>query len=83
MFLSILLILSIVSMIFILYLLHRNYTVYHYRQYIQELVFDERPGEPANAYVKRLKYYDSVSYDDMMRKFWKPVNSFYDERKFK
>lgn len=66
-----------------LYMLYRNFRVYRYRTRIRNLVFDKRPGEPPLAWMDRLKYYETVSYDDMMKKFWKPVNSFYDEERFK
>lgn len=59
--------------IFCLYLLHRNNKVFEYRRKVSDIIFEK------DDWAKRLEIMEQVSYEDMMKKFWKPLNSFYSE----
>ena len=55
-----------------------------------EMIFKERrkilKGLQDNTYYsfgEKLNEYDSISYDEMLFKFWKPIKSFYDYEIFK
>lgn len=80
---GILLGISFLTLVMSAWLLIRNIAVYNYRGKLLDLVFDERPGDKLGAWQERHKYYATVSYNEMVYKFWKPISSFYDERKFK
>lgn len=63
----------------------RNDTVFNYRwkvisQMHRAIERDQRAG--IKEYHWRCRIYDSVTYDDMMRKWWKPVDSFYTDKSF-
>lgn len=80
--------LIVISLLFVLTLccllaLIRNNQVYIYRtKILQDITFKTQEDVNNNTYNKedplwRYKEYDKVSYDDMCRKFWKPLDSFY------
>lgn len=56
---------------FAIYGLHRNKQVYTYRKAMNEKIF-ARPD-----WHDLLKIHMGVDYDDMVRRFWKPLDSFY------
>lgn len=56
---------------FLLYMLWRNYRVFTVRSEMSDVVFN------TNDWQWRLQVYKSVTYDDMMLQFWKPVKPKY------
>lgn len=65
-----------VIMIFAIYLCFiRNTAVYDFRGKIIEEVFNKTI--PNEEFEKRYKEFNSVSYNKMVFKFWKPLRSFY------
>ena len=58
--------------------------VYAYRKYLIDAIHERniRDIDKGIEYEWRWEYYETVSYDDMMMKFWKPLDSFYKEKDF-
>lgn len=61
---------------FCIYMFYRNDQVAAYRQAIIDRVFS------FSDYKWRNDVYKSVSYNDMVYKFWKPLDSFYPDKTF-
>jgi hypothetical protein len=78
MFLDILLAISFIGLLFCLFMIRRNNKVYLYRSAMSDIIFGFGVGD----YKWRLKVYDSVSYQDMMRKWWKKLPDFYPDKSF-
>lgn len=57
--------------------LKRNYQVYHYRMRLIGYIFDKGRADFNYDWQKGIKILDSVTYDDMMRNIFKPVDSYY------
>ena len=70
------LLLSLLLLSFSLYKLSRNQTVYDYRSRIIEIIFSK------DDWKWRHKEFRKVSYNEMVYKFWKPLDSFYKDKKF-
>ena len=77
----------IVGIIFIILLLGlvlcilfyiRNNRVFNYRTKICNKVY----SFPVNDYKWRVEIMESVSYDEMFWKIWKPLDSFYPDKSF-
>lgn len=71
-------------MIFCIYMLFRNIAVFNYRRKLLDQVselahIDVHQGK---NWKWRLNYFESVSYDEMMFKFYKPLGSFYPDKSF-
>lgn len=64
-------ILCALIMAFLVFLLFRNEAVYRYRKELMEEFFQKED------WVEKLKEFRSVPYQEMIYKFWKPLNSFY------
>lgn len=62
----------------VVYLLIRNERVYRYRSRLNKTVFAASVWD----YKWRVEMMDRVSYDDMMLRFWKPLDSFYPDKSF-
>lgn len=75
---SILRIVSLIIIVASLVMLFRNNAVASFRR---DLLQQIRPGDP--KFYEKMGYLLSVSYDEMVYKFWKPLKSFYDMEKFK
>ena len=58
----------------------RNHEVRDYRLAVGDYIFGQ--GRDDRRITELLKIYDSVSYDKMIWKFWKPVDSFYPKGTF-
>jgi hypothetical protein len=63
---------------FAIYILIRNQKVYRYRRRMADVVFSASVWD----YKWRLQVYESVTYNDMMLRFWKPLDSFYPDKSF-
>jgi hypothetical protein len=59
-----------------IFMYFRNEAVLRYRMYLVDCVFAHRD------YQWRRDVYDRVSYNEMMFKFWKPLDSFYPDKSF-
>lgn len=57
----------------------RNTEVYDYRRMIIAHIFRDKN---AHKIDHRIDYFHTVTYDEMVLKFWKPVESFYDMEEF-
>lgn len=72
------------GMAFCLFMIHRNYEVHRYSRNLLGLI--DRASEQDIArhreFKWRFKAFDSVSYDEMVMKFWKPLDSFYADMSF-
>ena len=66
----------VLGMLFCLYMLYRNDRVFEYRTALAEQVFS------FVDYKWRQEVLNSVSYGDMTKKFWKPLDSFYPDKSF-
>ena len=64
--------LGVLGIIFCFIILHRNEKVYKYRSKLSDNLFKK------DDWKRRLEIYDSIDYDEMVYKFWKPLDSFYD-----
>ena len=62
----------------VVYMLIRNLQVYNYRTRMGEIVFAASVWD----YKWRLAAMNRVSYNDMMIRFWKPLDSFYPDKSF-
>ena len=62
------------------YMLYRNERVGRERQRVLDICsrLAQVDIEAHRPWKQRYAYYDSVSYDEMLWKFWRPVKSFYD-----
>lgn len=70
--------------LFCIFILIRNQKVYQYKIKIVEFVY-EKSIEDANKGKEsqwRWEKLDEVSYHEMMYKFWKPLDSFYKDKRF-
>jgi len=63
---------------FVVALLIRNEMVYNYRTKIAEIVFSAGVWD----WQWREAAMDAVNYDDMMLRFWKPLDTFYSDKSF-
>lgn len=72
------------GLIMCLVMLKRNDNVFKYRNHISELMFDAGEDDIENnrEWKWRLEIYKTVTYRDMMRKFWKPLDTFYPDKSF-
>ncbi len=64
-----------------LFLLIRNHQVYEFRGKILDKMYANSPGNLAK-FLEMRNVFHEVSYDEMLFKFWKPLNSFYDMKRF-
>lgn len=67
------------------YMLNRNRMVYNYRHNIVDAIHhlnkvDHENGIPYDGW--RYEVYEAVSYDAMVYKFWKRLDSFYPDKSF-
>lgn len=63
-----------------LYFMYRNTQVYKVRKEILQKILDISLREIERkiySYNWRIKEFEKVSYDEMLWKFWKPLNKFY------
>ncbi|MFB6518610.1 hypothetical protein [Streptomyces sp. NPDC056401] len=79
-----LLVLMSMAMVLFLYMVHRNNEVWFYRR---ELLHKIRRACNADILKNResewrFKAFESVDYDRMVDRFWKPLDSFYDDLSF-
>lgn len=78
-------VLGILFMIVTMILLDRNYKVANYRRDLIEKMYQASVNDiDAKTYIFawRQEIYHSVSYNDMLFKFWKPLDSFYPDKSF-
>lgn len=70
------------SLVFIGFILYRNNQVYKYRLRIINMVHDEaiKAIENGTYTIGGYDILDTVSYDEMVYKFWRPLNSFFPEK---
>lgn len=63
------------------FLLGRNQRVYKYRMRVLKLIAEAAKQDIANGrdYKWRYQMLDSVEYNEMVCKFWKPLDSFYSD----
>lgn len=81
-----LLILSIVGIVYIHMQFRRLNAVHRYKMHllskIDHCLNNYRTTQELDKIGEMLIYFGSISYDDMINQFWKPIESFYDESKF-
>lgn len=65
-------------------MIRRNNRVLRYRRDVLNRISDAAyiDIEHGNPWVWRYTLYDSVSYDEMLYKFWRPLDSFYPNELF-
>jgi hypothetical protein len=70
--------------LFSLFLLFRNGQVYKERTKILEIIHDLSNDniKQGKGWRWRYKLYESVLYEEMLFKFWKPINSFFPDEMF-
>lgn len=77
----ILMIICLMTMVLSIIILIRNDMVFKYQQRLLEevsrLAADEINGGIYGHWRRYYEWLDSVSYDEMVIKFWKPLDSFY------
>ena len=71
----------LIGVIFSSMILFRNEKVNDERKRIIDMCYYNL-GDDYDTYVKAVDYYDSVTYNEMLYTFWKPIKSFYDYSKF-
>ena len=66
------------------YLLYRNQKIYSYRVELLRKISERATEDITNNIDWHWRYdtFESVSYDEMIYKFWKPLDSFYKDKKF-
>jgi hypothetical protein len=71
-------------MIWSLVTLVRNSKVYAYRGELIDKMYDAADDDinRGRSYKWRQEVYQSVSYNEMVYKFWKPIDSFYPDKSF-
>ena len=81
---DVVLVISLWAMLGIFCLMVRNNRVFHYRNYLIEEMF--RAGRDDIAHGRdpswRREVFYSVSYNEMVYKFWKPLSEFYEDKSF-
>lgn len=81
---GILIAISVAVILFCVFMMHRNNKVYRYRQAILGMVShcaseDIQSGRP---WEWRYQVLYSATYDEMMSKFWRKLDSFYPDKSF-
>lgn len=61
----------LIFLVFMIFMILRNNAVYKFRDRVIDEVYDNENWE------EKRKEYISVSYNEMVFKFWKPLKSFY------
>lgn len=81
---NILLVIFTALLLFSLYMLVRNFRVYDYRNNMLDSLSTSTHDDimKGREWRWRLDDYDSVSYDEMMFKFWRRFDSFYPDKSF-
>lgn len=74
----------LMGMIWCIYMLYRNNKVADYRHYLLEQIRVAGKLDIANGRNWQWRYdeYETVSYNEMMWRFWKPIDSFYPNHDF-
>ena len=92
---KIILVLSVVALLFSFFMLWRNRQVSKYRKGLISLIHEQTQKDiatydfekdidpdPTRLWGWRYDVFSSVSYDTMVNKFWKPLDSFYPDKSF-
>lgn len=69
---------------FILFMFYRNDKVYNYRQRLLDRICEAayRDAQKCKSHEWRFDMFRMVSYEEMVDKFWKPLDSFYPDKSF-
>lgn len=62
--------------------LYRNNRVYLYRKFLIDVIWEVMDSSSKDDLSWRLAVYNSVTYNEMVTKFWKPLDSFYKDKSF-
>lgn len=73
--------LCILGMIYCVIELARVQRVKEYREWLLDEI-GTHIGEPTDKFDQRLATYNSVSFHEMVKKFWKSCDSFYPNKEF-
>lgn len=76
--------LLILNLIVCIGFIHRNNEVFRYRREMIQYMHDLNMNDIENLrpFTWRYKLFNDVSYEEMLWKFWKPIDSFWDLDKF-
>jgi hypothetical protein len=75
---TIFVLLILLLVLLVAFILVRNQRVYRYRSEMADTIFSASVWD----YKWRLSIMDSVTYNDMMLQFWKPLDRFYPDKSF-
>ena len=83
-FLNLFLMFAIFVMVFCFFMIIRNERVARERKRLLDIVAlkAKKLIKEGKDWEEPYNYFRSISYDEMVYKFWKPVKSFYDYSKF-